>query len=383
MHTIITRFPNFEVGFLAALLRAFPALRASLELPDDFRWDFIPAGGLEWSQYRGRAPAELETEGNILFNAGGGKFDQHGIEENRQGGGKFCSLDLVLRACPNIVSEKVQPLVARISANDVAGIAISKDQRLRDAMMGLTVKYTSDPMTVLRFLELAFFGAIRRAEAGQVAEDPFSLEELTASVAFAAPESLADFRARFAEALAAIEAEWKTAEYDFAHGRGQNQGPFTKSIMHPSRRAPLRVCAFPSDSIRAQQYARYKKYDVVVIQSKNGHVQIATRHLFQPGGRKGRIDCAPIAAALRRAEAERRQLTQLPDGDVMTVGFWGDGRAIPWYLPEFRGAVFNGTRGNPTVPPTLLTLAEICTIVYGALPECPIFEREEDNAEAA
>ena len=65
--------------------------------------------------------------------------------------------------------------------------------------------------------------------------------------------------------------------------------------------------------------------------------------------------------------------------DVTKVGYFGNGMIIPWYFAEFLTMVANGTVGNKAIPVTKIPIGRILELVIAELPNCVLFEREEDN----
>ncbi|MBI4281421.1 hypothetical protein HY625_01230 [Candidatus Uhrbacteria bacterium] len=374
---VVTRFPNFEVGFFAALLEYFEWVRRKLEVTRGaLSWEFIPAGGLQFSKYVGKKPADLAADGKLLFNVGEGAFDQHGRPENigNANGGMICSGDVLRMDGYDFLGRRayLTRLYEIVAANDVSGVSVSGDkENFREAMVGLTAKYQEKPEVVLEFLTLGFCGLFELARNGEELADPYARASLERAVLAYAPEKADRFRTLYQEAMNCLIEEWNRAVADYGSGRRERR------ISHPEMGGrQLKVVSFRSGSCRAGHVARRNSADVTIIQNPDGHVQVTARILFLKGGKK-RLNLGYVAAALRKEEAYL--LTTRLEEDVTKVGFFGNGMIIPWYFAEFLTMVANGTVGNNVIPVTKIPIGRILELVIATLPTCVLFEREEDK----
>ena len=368
---IVTRFPNLECGFLAALLLMSKRVRLALG---------ITTGRIIWSFISTAAPHVPNKPGTASFNVGGGAWDQHGQPENRSLG-EIYSLDLV-RDLHDFLSRRpwLREVFKKVRANDVYGTAISWHHfHLRELMTGLTVgPLRDDPYTMLSWLATAFCGVFMLRKSNVSAKEVFNPSELIKGVRDAHETGAAwaaelmpyeEFCRLLRRAEDEMEEQQKTAEEDLSHAEERG---WTAEVDLPIFGRKVRIVAVESDSVKTGPCARHRGYALCVQRNlTTGNVVIhggMARDVDDNGEVTllRRINLAQVAGLLRRLEAQYRGLEIPPGADLTATGSI-DG---VWYLPEFLTAVFNGTLSSRDTPATAIPLSVIFNATCLALPTC-------------
>jgi len=387
-NVIVTRLPNVEVIFFWALLNHFPYLRELL--------DIVPSGPLFWEFVSAgmKVPDRFKNRDDVLFfNTGGKDFDQHGRPENDRFS-NVCSLDLVRQELDfTSVCGSIKPLYEKVRANDLTGQSLSRpgQKDFRHIITGLMLAgvKTERILIVGGYLMRILFEA---ALNDRLPSDPFSVESLRKAIAVPSNISFIEYdKKNFIEslnreidrALHQLEYEWKLAKLDLKHNV-----ELRATVKHPRIGRALKMVLVYSDSYSIGPHSRQKGIDILVVirpkGSVKGHVQIFARDIFQ-GKDVLRLDLAPVAHSLRKKEIENSGRKLLTGQNISTPRFayWQDREGnvseVPWYLAEFRSAIFNGAISNMDVPRTNLSDREIFRIVKENLRKCHLLTKKDGN----
>jgi hypothetical protein len=427
VHTIVLHFfPDLEALFMLWIILRFPIVREHFGVvPGAFEFKTIPSGPLRPEDWVGVLPAgtpptaaALARLGYLFVDCGGGgaPLDQHGRKENVESN-RVASIDLLvklvalLRGLPNFL----QAMVLLVSRHDLTGESVAKFSRKerkesatpatpRDLHMMLLGWNLLHPVEeVIRLAMIAFDGVmVQLLQADQTIDDVsdefmidvkgmnlFALDQIIAGLSLHAQEhpevDVPKFRKEAERALLRAERERSCAARDFRNTA--KTWDFNATIVRrdtPGKLEPVRLkmTVGVSDSHRFGEYCRFhkrRKEDCggtedhgadVVIQfsaSEKGKFVVSTR---------GGIDLTTVAAALRAAEMLCRGAVPVdPIGSIDAPGQFRmqkDGEMLwPIYFPEFRTAVGNNFRTNPSLPPSVLTHREIVGIVRQTLQGLP------------
>ncbi len=307
---INTRFPNFEVGFLAALL-TFPSIRKNLGIITGFIWEFV---------YSSIPVDEVirkikEIQGERWFNTGGGKWDQHNDDDDNA----RCSLDLIRDFYDFLKRRKwLWQIYRRVQQNDVKGARVTKgNNHLRAWMQALTPDFNElrqhckteeefkqvfqrEAVQMLDFLRLGFQAMFTRAQeyqkqldANEIESIPidalFKKEEILKGIEKVDPGKLEWFKEMMAKAR---KNRGKAAgAADGARKKAEEEGK-AATVIHPdlpikladdehSEVGQLRVIMMYTSSFLAGQFARIAKYDLAIIRRPSHNVQLFCRDFWQ------------------------------------------------------------------------------------------------------
>ena len=430
---VVVRYPNLETFVFLAIISLYKIVREKLNLVDDFEIHWVPAGE--------EAPGDVKGRPHLNFNVGGGPFDQHGDPRNREIN-QVCSLDLVEEVVGFTALPWLQPVYERVRRNDLQGERVSNSPKnLREILklweitlgeerrgvhqqddsvdelvdnliisifgMTPTDEFVSSGLELtkilLRYLHHLWLQK-RKPE-----EEPFHWKNIKAALEWAESETeeaekIQHLRERIKEAF-----DFKEEEQQWA--REELQRAQVIYIRHPQLPRPLKVALV--DEARSYELgpvSRSKEFniDVIIIKRHSverchqGVAQIFSRDLHF-GGKQFRLDLAPVAGLLRYREAghkgvpsqKEKQQWERPGRVIVpqarrikALVVRGQRQELfspvvirgesPWFFPEFRAAIFNGTRGNPEdIVPTQLSGQEIFNLVAEALPFCPLMYRDE------
>lgn len=360
---IVTRDPNLECGFFAALI-SIQGVREKLGITagEDLSWEFI-------STNSNNVKKPSDEPGVVHFNVGGGRWDQHGRAPKRSLC-EICSLDLVrgdydfLKERPWLV--KVYELVRE---NDLRGTRISgHPYNLREITTGLTVRYQNKPEVVLQFLTVAFYSVFALCSASVNIKEVFNPKKMIEGVGACAPKLVDWFKKSLNEGHETIVREWERAKE--AVQRSEECLAFC-SVSVPAINIKVNVIEIRSDSVKSAPAARNAGYHIVIQNNSDGHAQVHGGGIKVGEGRK-RLDFGPVARELRFWESKFRGVRIAPNQDWERSGcvIGTGGQVIPWYLPEFRTSVYNGTLSSKDVPPTKFHPRKLFNIVCKALPKC-------------
>lgn len=370
---IKTRFPNLEVGFFAGLLVYLERMRVNLG---------ITTGELEWVFVSTASEAEPEDEETICFNAGGGKYDQHGHPDNSLLG-RVCSIDLV-RGDYDFVRQRpwLREIYQLISANDVMGLRISRHPfNLRELLWGLTVTRADDPKLVLDWLTLAFCGVFNNLKEGISVKKVFEPEQLSKGVAAYVSDSSqwSWFSELLDEAIVAIKRQvsWAKAAIKAAEDYDR-----VREVYVPSIDATVKVIEVRCDSVKTAPMARQAGYQLVIQWNKDGHCQIHGGTI-KSGEIRKQVDLGVVAQQIRFFEAKFRHTSMASGQNWQGSGFvvFENESNNPWYLPEFRTSLYNGTVSSKDVEPTRIMPNKLLEMVVAALPKCDGIVREGNSGE--
>ncbi|MBI3291086.1 hypothetical protein HYZ76_02275 [Candidatus Falkowbacteria bacterium] len=411
-------FSSLEAPFLNALLQ-IERVRRHLGVQKNVDWRFISTATLEKPEVNSEDSAmirsQLRQEGIIAFNVGGakhlGEWDQHGRAEN-QGLCEMCSLDLV-RGNYDFLTHRpwLTSIYAAVRQNDIYGTKLCPEPRnIRLLMNGLATCYPASTQEncrlILDTMSMAFWGVFQRSQAGFPADQAFRLDQLLEGVkAHYAdePERIRLFIDLVAKAEQAMDQDWEEAVQAVSKAEAFKKG---RTVDHPLIKQmvdrQVRLIEVQSDSLKAAPATRtsnrvdgngksFKRppYDLSIVCRQNGHVQISSGTLFQYGkndqGKNGiigkwRFDLSHIAMKLRILEAKFAD-KRLERGNFTASGFvfYANGQACPWYLPEFRTSLLNGSLSSPDVPPTKIDHNKILDLVARELPSSSLLRADEQG----
>lgn len=414
--------PDIEVLFMGAIVFAMSEVRKALGIVDEPALKFIPAGPLrqaDWSDvaFLGLLDAEnLENNGYLLMDCGGGILDQHGkLSELDEGGqNRLASIDLLVHES-NLFgfADHMAPVVKIISDNDLYGHEIVKDgglgdpnqsttpntaRHLRNIVIGWNVLLNDSPGDVLKLTALAFkavegmvLGAIEhKVKKGCAREEAirtvnvrkfFMKKRICEQVQrMTSDEDLASWFEGWAQrALDCLEEEWTVAIDDY-----WTRGNVTKlsivQVKEGQQYGSDAVLAIGhSDSSRFGQVTRFGGYDPRNIRMHNaGHREKAdvTVQLYGEGkflvSSTNRIKLHQVAAVLRQADLAKRGIREENMGLLRKPGHVSvkdaDGNSVQTlFFAEYETAVGTAFRANPFAEPTVLTDEEIKRLVKKGL----------------
>ena len=397
---IVTRFPNLECGFFSALL-TIRRIREGLDIATtsgEVEWQFVSTATLKKPNPNADAQFIQETlrkQGVIFFNAGdarsAGKYDQHGRPEN-QSLCELCSLDLLRQDYDFLVRRPwLCDIFRLIRQNDIDGSRISRHKHhLRELMVAATQEWRDKPKAALDFLTLAFCGVFEQAKNGVPVSQLFDPDVIKQGVAKHAPDQADEFTKQVDRFIVRLGEFWRQALRDVANAERYGKIAEFRHPDFPLRR-PWKAIMLYSTSPKAAQAARYKGYHLIMVRNPNSpsrksrdkHVQIFSGTMFQwsvkdpdhkhPPVVRWRLDMGQIARQLRILEANFQEPRQrLEKGDWTSSGmiYYETGLACPWYVPEFRTAVFNGTDSSKDIPPSKIRADKIFQEMVAKAPEC-------------
>lgn len=364
---IVTRFPNLECGFFAALLDYCPQACRHLNITTgQLKWRFISTAT--------KINKPDDDPEIIYFNVGGGQFDQHGKPEN-QSLCQLCSLDLV-RESYNFLDRRpwIRDIFELIRANDKEGERISRHHfNLRELMTALSYKYQDDPQLVLNWLTLAFCGVFECCKAGIPIKNIFNPEEMVKGVAKWAPLKLAEFEELLNEAVATLQQHWAWAKR--AVKKAEDFGKFNTVFV--TTIGEIKIIEVLSNSFKTGAAGRQAGYQIVIQWNRDRHCQIHGGHLREKlNGSiiKKWAHMGEVASEVRLLEAKSRGRQIASDQDLTKSGFVtfsGNEAVVPWYLPEFVTSLYNGTMSSGAdIPPTVIDRQKLFEAVYQSLPRC-------------
>ena len=315
IHTIAI-FPKIQPDTVCAIFllqrfgeAQFPGVR---EAKVEF-WTDLPAG---------KSAAELERDGYLLIDLGGGRFDHHATEHGKNK--VHCASSLVAAALG--VSDK--PALAKL-------LAYAK----RDDLHGKGT-ISSDP------LDRAFGLSGLLSAMNRVSGDkPQRMVDIVLEL----------FDAHYREEEKRTESmpqEWRELK---------NSGNAHEFVALQARQA-LRCVLVASDNVSLPGFLRaYVRTDIVVQRRSSGHANIITRQAR-------RIDLRDVAARLRMEEAARKgvDLAALPWSELQKPGRI-DG-AEEWFYDIMANTIQNGGIRPEGITPTRLSDAEIRKILEEELP---------------
>ncbi|NCN07670.1 hypothetical protein GW933_03170 [Candidatus Falkowbacteria bacterium] len=373
---IITRFPNLECGFFAALL--VYCLKVCRHLG-------ITTGKLVW-EFISTATGVDNPDANpeiIYFNVGEGEYDQHGKERNRSLC-EICSLDLI-RETYNFLSGRpwIREIFQLVRDNDVDGLAISSHPfNLRELMTALSYNYQDKPQLVLDWLTLAFCGVFECCKAGVPIKDVFTPEHMVQGVACFAPLQLEWFEELLTEATITVKRHraWANKAVKIAIDKGKFATINVPDI------GDVKVLEVWCDSFKTGSAGRQAGYHIVIQWNKDGHCQIHGGHIkekLENGSIIKRwIHLGMVAKELRLLEAKFRGRKITPDQDWTKSGnifFVENKTKIPWYLPEFVTSLYNGTMSSRDIPATVIGKPKLFEAVIQSLPKCKLVVQIDKN----
>lgn len=372
---VVTRFPNLECGFLAALLAYCPQICRHLS---------ITTGKLEWG-FISTATKIDNPDGNpevVYFNVGRGQFDQHDKPENRSLC-QMCSLDLIrgtydfLRGRPWI-----KEVFELVRANDIRGERISRHPfNLREIMTALSYNYKNDPQLVLDWLSLAFCGVFRCCKDEMPIKNVFDPENMVMGVASISPKQLEWFDNLLQEAISAIKQHrsWANKAIKAAESRGRFATVDIPAV------GKVKVVEVFCDSFKTGAAGRQSGYQIVIQWNQDGHCQIHGGHLQEKSDEsvtKKWVHMGEVAKELRFLEARFRGRKIRDDQDWTKSGvilFAENETAVPWYLPEFDTSLYNGTMSSSDIPPTVIGRKKLFEAVCNSLPKCLAIIQVDNN----
>lgn len=396
--------PNLEVGCFAAMIEFFPKLREILNITDKpLVWRFYSPAEIT-DAIRRKAPTHeavqqlkesFAKDGIAFFNVGKAlsDWDQHGRTDKNGKPNTFCSLDLALWEVSKkgLLTESgiVQAIEVwnAVRKNDLHGTRIARSRfNLRELGTGVFVA-TKHNQTTLEFLKLGFCSVFCNLRNGVSIRDAFSPQWLKRGVAEHDPSRQSWFDSMVDDAIKTLKAEWENAKIAVAAPKYQQR------VKHPKLSTrPLTVALVESDSCKAGAAARRSGIDICIVKTSTDNHQIYTRNIFEYESgnettdkprikKRWRIKCGHIIHWLRLREARARGL-RLGKGYYTDIGFTTVGQVVlPWYLPEFETAVFNGTLSTPEVEPSALDPEEIWDAVIRSLPHCDLIYLDEEEDE--
>lgn len=370
---IITRFPNLECGIFQGLLDYSRRTRENLG---------FTSGEIE-IVFQSTNHEGARDPDAVYFNTGRRDWDQHGQPENATLC-SICSLDLV-RGDYDFLKRRpwLPEIYEKVRQNDIKGTRISNHPRnLRELMNGLTAAYPEDPKLVLEWLSLAFCGVFENVKNGVNIKKIFDPEILVKGVNAYDPEKSEWFQKLLFEAQKTVSAQEDWARKAIAKAEEFKR---TSEVMVPAIGAKVKLIEVLCDSIKTGPIARKAGYHIVVQWNRDDHVQIHGG-IIKIGEAKFQLDLAPLVAKLRQVESdaegmvidERHNLQ-----DTLCVRY-ADGRRVPWFFPEFRTSIYNGTLSSKDVAPTKIERGELFDIIKRTLPRCSqLAQNDPGEAEAA
>ncbi len=355
---IITRFPNLETGFFGALT-GIEKFRRHLG---------ITAGQLKWEFISTASQIGKDEPGVVYFNVGGNNansWDQHGHPAN-QSLCELCSLDVV-RGNYDFLWYRpwLRKIYAVIRQNDIDGRRISRHKyNLRELASGLNAIYADEPQIVFNWLVLAFSGIFANCKYGGVAKI-FDPDQLVRGVERYDVRRMEWFQKLLHQAIKKIDRQWESAQKAIATAEEDRWN----STVERKYLGSIRIVLVKTKSAKVAAASRKAGYHVCIQWPGDGHCQIHGGTILANGA-KCQIDMSLVAAELRRAEAKlsRQRIDQRERlSQAGYVHIFPSGKAIPWYLPEYRTAVYNGTLSSPNVPATILKPGEVMDLTEEAI----------------
>lgn len=310
IHTIAI-FPKIQPDTVAAVMllrdygeKHFPGIAAA-EL---VFWTALP---------HGKTAAQLEAEGTLPIDLGGGTFDHH-VAEGRARADSAATL--VAKHLGVDKDPALQKLLIYVKRDDLEGKGTVSADPL-DRAFGLSGLMTT-------------YGR-------QHSDDAQALVDLV----------LPFFRAHVAEQRQRLEdnpREWKELK---AAGKG-------RELTVKGKRGPWKVAVMESDNITLPGFLRaYFHADVVIQRLPSGHTNVITNQ-------KKKINLAPVAAALRDAEANRRNV-EVTEAELVRPGRID---ALPmWFYDVMANTIQNGGIKPQHIVPTALSLDEAVQAVTAGL----------------
>ncbi len=310
--------------------RPHPDNVAALFLLREFGQEQFP--GIEKSKLEfwtklpeGKTADELETEGVLLIDIGGGTFDHH--QEEHHDDRTTCATTLVARFLGIADRPELRRLLEFVRRDDLEGRGtVSKD--VIDRAFGLSA-------TFMNFNR-------------DYPDHPEYVVEIGARI----------FGAHYHEEYrrkVLMPQEW-------AH---LNESGLAQQFTVATGTHPLRVVLVQTDSKAMVGYLRAIstiQADVVVQRQLSGHTNIVTRQIGS------RLNLLPTVAAIRRAEATKKGL----DTSSLTADQLEKPRRLEgleeWYFDTAANTIQNGGAVSADVDPTRLSLGEIKAILTETLP---------------
>ena len=420
-HTLVLHLsPDLEILFMVYLIRNFPAVRERLDIGDQPKLKFIPAGALrcqDWPDHEDLDPAALENAGYMFLDCGGGRLDQHDKQVIRN---SMSSLDLLSHYCElDKVVPHLLPLVAVISNNDISGKDVVKDEtyrrsatphtprHMRNICLGWNLMLKDRPETVVRLAETAFRGMSKLVErlimeseerGEMLRESDFrrlflvdsvaqgvllhrQSEDLSGQSDEAAAEEADKIRGSLEAALQAMENEWRRGVDDYWNRTTLVETTCARNIDGATVYRQITVAYGVSNSTRFGAVTRLgneghkdyrphkgrpsrRKADVTIQFQGDGRFIVATKGIELDG----------VARLVRRSDLMRKGV-ELSAGDLRSLGSVGHlaftnrvgHRVQALYLAEYGTAFGNGFRANPHAEASSLSHSEIVKLVLEAL----------------
>ncbi len=431
VHTLVGHWrPDLELLFIFWMVRSFRVVRKAMNVNENWREYYIPAGPLrprDWGQLRGVIRElnghAIEEQGHLFIDCGGGgtQFDQHG-RENRD---DETSIALVCAYLMDVASmdggplsdeekaellailDLLQPFIQVVSDNDATGLdtavkdesaaasATPHTQRtLRNLVVGLNVLFPQEPRKVSEIVYMAFDGinAYLRRNPTDAEND---MRHLMLYVNFlravedgfgVASGDAARFRFHADEAYKGLEKEWELGVKDYNDAKRTRHEAIAKPF-HYKWMKQLRLCVIESPSSRASQVARFAPGDRpkpdVVIQLMGKKFMMSTR---------GNIELPQdLVVALRKVDLFKRgwkelltqehydQLAEAGRHTITVKDEEGKDNTIPiLYWTDYKKAFGNAFRSNPFAAPTALTYRDIVRITTEVLQGGPRNRRKRE-----
>ncbi len=369
---VCTRYPNLECGAFKAMLDDSRRTKENLGLTSG-EIEFV----FQSTNHEG--PRDPDA---VYFNTGGRDWDQHGHPDNRSLA-EMCSLDLV-RGDYDFLKRRpwLPEAYELVRQNDIRGTRVSNHPRnLRELMNGLTWRYPNDPKLVLDWLALAFCGVFENRRNGMNIKKVFDPQCMSAGVAAYDASRSEWFEQLLAEAIKSVNLQESWAKNSIAKAEELKR---TAEIMVPSIGVKVKVIEVLCDSIKTAPMARSRGYQFVIQWHRDsGQVQIHGGFI-KKGDAKLQLDLAPLAKRLRQVEAAAEGMLIDPADDLsapLMIRFV-DGRRIPWFFPEYRTSVYNGTLSSADVAPTKIDRYKLFNIVMQILPQCQPLAGKQDGDSA-
>ncbi len=380
-NTIITRYPNLEVVFFAAILKFYLRVRRTLGITEGkLEWKFLPSG------------AKVTPKSNeVCFDNGGNGFDHHGQ------GGDYCSLDIVA-ADANFVEWRkyLYGIFDAICNNDLSGERLSRGKySLRELIGGLTSVYPENPQLVLDWGALAMIGVIRAVKKNPSLKpaDAFVITNflpqveayLEATSGDKAKDDFFAFTKELGKAKRAIDFEWLLAEGTVKAAISNGS---TREINILGIDRTVKVIQVFGNSMKIGPFTRQAGYDICIQvnldgqiqegQPQGGHVQIFTRNIYDGVRENGqkivkRINLAYLVGQLRKIEAG---LLGMRRQDLAKTPLRAFGLVLGWCFHDFLVMVSNGTLSNKEIPPTKIKHQDLLDLVSAGLTGCLVFEKD-------
>lgn len=269
----------------------------------------------------GKTAGQLESEGILPIDLGGGTFDHHHGEHGRN---KTDSAATLIAKYLGIADKpELKKLLAYAKRDDLEGKGTISQDPL-DRAFGLSGLITTMSRVHQDHPEMVLGAVLPMIRAHYVEEYKRQVE---------------------------MPAEWKELkESDQAREEHWN-----------TREGRLRVAIYESDNISLAGFLRaYFQVDLVIQRFKSGHTNIVTNQ-------KKRLDLRPVIRELRKAEAARGQILL---AGLEVTGLEAPGRLeqVPhWFYDTAANTLQNGGIAPQDTHPTHLLMEEIAKIVKDAL----------------